>query len=289
MLNKNEIFPIGIGTWKIDYENIENDMKSLMYSYEKGQNYLSLYMMYNGGAVVRNLKPFVDGLDREKIFINVNIEPTIEKIEDIEKQLNEYLEILNLKYVDNLQLHTPKATKLPLIDTYKEMQRLVNIGKARYLGISNCNLEQIKVVNETVKIDSFEGVYNLECKINEDIGILEYCKENDITFVAYQALRRNRTAKRNYLELLELSKKYNKTQNQIILNWIVKEKNIKPLIKSTNIERINENLEAVTFEMEREDYQKLNNFRSQEFDNIKIDWYYTGNGVTIDQLANQFE
>ena len=56
MLNKNEIFPIGIGTWKIDYENIENDMKSLMYSYEKGQNYLSLYMMYNGGAVVRNLK-----------------------------------------------------------------------------------------------------------------------------------------------------------------------------------------------------------------------------------------
>ncbi|MCX4303736.1 MAG: aldo/keto reductase [Clostridia bacterium] len=289
MLNKNEIFPIGIGTWKIDYENIENDMKSLMYSYEKGQNYLSLYMMYNGGAVVRNLKPFVDGLDREKIFINVNIEPTIEKIEDIEKQLNEYLEILNLKYVDNLQLHTPKATKLPLIDTYKEMQRLVNIGKARYLGISNCNLEQIKVVNETVKIDFFEGVYNLECKINEDIGILEYCKENDITFVAYQALRRNRTAKRNYLELLELSKKYNKTQNQIILNWIVKEKNIKPLIKSTNIERINENLEAVTFEMEREDYQKLNNFRSQEFDNIKIDWYYTGNGVTIDQLANQFE
>ena len=235
MLNKNEIFPIGIGTWKIDYENIENDIRSLMYSYENGQNYLSLYMMYNGGAVVRNLKPFVDGLDREKIFINVNVEPTIEKIEDIEKQLNEYLEILNLKYVDNLQLHTPKATKLPLIDTYKEMQRLVNIGKARYLGISNCNLEQLKEVNETVKIDFFEGVYNLECKTNEDIGILEYCKENNITFVAYQALRRNRTAKRNYLELIELSKKYNKTQNQIILNWIVKEKNIKPLIKSTNI------------------------------------------------------
>ncbi len=289
MLNKNEIFPIGIGTWKIDYENIENDIRSLMYSYENGQNYLSLYMMYNGGAVVRNLKPFVDGLDREKIFINVNVEPTIEKIEDIEKQLNEYLEILNLKYVDNLQLHTPKATKLPLIDTYKEMQRLVNIGKARYLGISNCNLEQLKEVNETVKIDFFEGVYNLECKTNEDIGILEYCKENNITFVAYQALRRNRTAKRNYLELIELSKKYNKTQNQIILNWIVKEKNIKPLIKSTNIERINENLEAVAFEMEREDYQKLNNFRSQEFDNIKIDWYYTGDGITIDQLANQFE
>lgn len=42
MLNKKDIFPIGIGTWKIDYENIENDIRRLRYSYERGQNYLSL-------------------------------------------------------------------------------------------------------------------------------------------------------------------------------------------------------------------------------------------------------
>lgn len=289
MLDKNEIFPIGIGTWKIDYENIENDIGGLRHSYKSGQNYLSLYMMYNGGAVVRCLKKYVEELDRDKIFINVNIEPTIEKIEDIEKQLDEYLEILNLEYIDELQLHTPKATKLPLIDTYKEMQRLVNIGKVRYLGISNCNLGQLKEVNEKVKVDFFEGVYNLECKTNEDIGILDYCKENNITFISYQALRRNRTAKRNYPLLLELSEKYNKTQNQIILNWIIKEKGIKPIIKCTNIERINENLDSLEFEMDKEDYEKLNIFRNEEFDKIKIDWNYTGEGVTIDQLANQFE
>ena len=205
MLNKKDIFPIGIGTWKIDCENIENDIKGLRYSYEKGQNYLSLYMLYDGGAVVRSLKGYVSEVDRDKLFINVNIEPTIEKLEDIEKQLNEYLEILDIEYVDNLQLHTPKATKLPLIDTYIEMKRLVRIGKVRHLGISNCNLEQLKEINEKVKIDFFEGVYNLECKTNEDIGILEYCKDNDITFTAYQALRRNRTSKRNYPLLVELS------------------------------------------------------------------------------------
>lgn len=289
MIEKNEIFPIGIGTWKIDFENINNDIKSLMFSYEKGQNYLSLYMMYNNGENVKSLKEYVSKLDRDKIFINVNIEPTVEKIEDIEKQLDEYLEILNLKYVDNLQLHTPRATALPLIDTYIEMQRLVQKGKVRFLGISNCNLEQLIELNEKVKIDFFEGVYNLECKINEDIGILEFCKKNDITFIAYQALRRNRTANRNYDILVELSKKYKKTQNQIILNWIIKEKGIKPIIKSTNIERITENLEAIKFNMEKEDYNKLNKFRSNEFDNIKIDWNYIGDGVAIDQLANQFE
>ena len=35
-------------------------------------------------------------------------------------------------------------------------------------------------------------------------------------FCAYQPLRRNRTANRNYPLLIELSNKYNKTQNQIL-------------------------------------------------------------------------
>ena len=173
--------------------------------------------------------------------------------------------------------------------TYKEMKRLVDAGKVRYLGISNCNLEQLEEINSNVKIDFFEGVYNLECKINEDIGILDYCIKNNITFIPYQVLRRNKTALKNYPILVELSNKYSKTQNQILLNWIIKEKNMKPMIKCTNIERINQNIEAMNFEMEKEDYKRLNDFRNIEFDNVKIDWNATGEGISIDQLANQFE
>ena len=147
MIDKEEIFPIGIGTWKIDYKNINNELTALMHSYAKGQNYLSLYMLYNDGKIVKSLKTYIDKLDRNKLFISVNLEPTIEEIKDIEKQLNEYLTILHLKYVDNLQLHTPKATNLSLMATYKEMKRLVDAGKVRYLGISNCNLEQLEEIN----------------------------------------------------------------------------------------------------------------------------------------------
>ncbi len=288
MVKKGEIFPIGIGTWKIDYENIENDLNGLMHSYENGQNYLSLYMLYNNGEVVRQIKKFVNKVDRDKLFINANLEPTIEKIEDVREQLDEYLEILNIDYVDSLQLHSPLFTKIPLIDVYKEIKRLVNVGKVRYIGISNVNLEQLREINSSVKIDFFEGIYNLECKLYEDKGVLEYCKEHDIQFICYQPLRRNRTAMRNYPLLVELAKKYNKSQNQIILNWIVKEKKIMPLIKSTNIDRINENISAIEFEMNEEDYAKLNQFRNRDFDEIEIDWNGNG-GVTIDQLANRLE
>ena len=64
MINKEEIFPIGIGTWKIDYKNIEDEMNSLLYSYEQGQNYLSLYMLYDNGEVDQNE---IDGYTNAKI------------------------------------------------------------------------------------------------------------------------------------------------------------------------------------------------------------------------------
>ncbi len=287
-MKKEEISKIGIGTWKIDYENFDKELEALMYSYEKGENYLSLYMLYNNGEIVKRMKEFVDKIDRNKIFINVNLEPTIEKVEDIEKQLDEYLDILNIDYADSIQVHDPFVTNIPLLDVYKEIKRLVEKGKVRYIGISNVNLEQLREINDIIKIDFFEGVYNLECKIYEDIGVLDYCKDNNIKFICYQPLRRNKTANRNYSLIVELAKKYNKTQNQIILNWIINEKGIMPLIKSTNIERINENLESVDFRMDKSDYEALNKFRSIEFDKVKVDWQGTG-GVAIDQLANQFE
>ena len=288
MINKNDIFELGIGTWKIDYENIENDMEALIHSYNLGQNYLSLSMLYNNGEVVKQIKKFIDKVDRNKLFIATNLEPNIECKDDIEKQLDEYLQILDIEYVDMLQLHKPSFSEIPLIDVYREIQRLVSLGKVKYIGISNASIEQLSLINKEIKIDFFEGIYNLECKIYEDVKVLDYCNENDIKFLCYQPLRRNRTAKRNYPLLVELANKYNKTQNQIILNWITNEKKMVALVKSTNITRIDENKQALDFKMDIEDYQRLNNFRSKEFDNIKVDWNDNG-GIPIDQLANKFE
>lgn len=56
MVNKNNLSKIGIGTWKIDPDNFDNDLKGLLHSYEIGQNYLSLYMLYNNGDVVRKIR-----------------------------------------------------------------------------------------------------------------------------------------------------------------------------------------------------------------------------------------
>ena len=287
-MNKDNIFKIGIGSWKVDPDNFKKDLEALKYSFDQGQNYLSLSMLYNNGRVVEKMKGFIDLVGRENLFISAYLEKYIESIEDVEKQLNDYLEVLNLKYIDCLQIHSFSVCKIPMIDVYKEINRLVNLGKVKYIGVSNVNLEQLKQINSIVRIDFFEGVYNLDCKYYENTGLLEYCNENNILFIAYQPIRRNKITQKNYEFLVKLAKKYNKTQNQIMINWIVKEKGILPIIKSTNLDRIKENIDSISFDMEKADYKVLDDFQNEKINSIEVNWNDESD-ISIDQLANQNE
>lgn len=302
-MNKNNIFPIAIGTfglgasrmesWNDDSSELvidENEMKAVLYSYKKGQNYIDTSYIYAGGQTMKFIAEFIKKVDRNKLFIAVKIENFIEKVEDIDEQLDKYLNVLGIEYADSVLLHTPKASKIPLRDSYNELKRLVKIGKSKHISASNLNIEQLKMIVEELNIDlfSFEGLYNLECKQNEDVGILDYCKNHNILFLNYQPFRRNRTANHNYSVLVELANKYNKTQNQILLNYYVYEKRLLPITKANKIEHIDLNLDALNFRMEQEDYNKLNEFRCKEFDRLEVDWQDNG-GVPIYKFANQVE
>ena len=175
-------------------------------------------------------------------------------------------------------------------DSYNQLKRLVSRGKSKNISASKLNIEQLKMIVEDLNIDlfSFEGLYNLECKQNEDVGILDYCKKYNILFLNYQPFRRNRTANHNYPLLVELANKYNKTQNQILLNYYIYEKKLVPITKANKIEHIDLNLEALNFKMEQIDYDKLNKFRCKEFDALEVDWQDNG-GISIYKFANQVE
>ncbi len=279
--------PIGIGTYKLDLDNKEKTLEGLLYSFRKGQNYISTSLMYSNYEIVDFLKEFFARINREEIFVMSHLEKYIENKGDVEKQVDEYLKRMNIEYIDVLQIHTPEVCKLKLLDVYYEMQKMVDKGKVRYLSTSNTTLEQLKELNENFGIYSFEGVYNLDCKIYENIGLLNYCKENNIKFICYQALRRNKIAEANYEFLIKMSEKYQKTQNQILINWLLKAKKLYTLIKTTQKEYIDSNLEALNFNLDAEDIKILDEFQNEKYNSIKIDWNANNGGITIDKLASQ--
>ena len=288
MIELNEINPIGIGTYKLDLENKAKTLQALLHSVDKGQNFMSTSLLYDNYNVVNFLYNFFKEVNKDNIFLTCHLEPYIEKKEDVEKQLDEYLKRMNIDYVDALQVHMSYASRIPLLETYGEIDNLVKKGKVRYISASNNSFEQLKELQKNFKLYSFEGVYNLECKYYENIGLIDFCKENNIKFVCYQALRRDNISKMNYPFLVELANKYNKTQNQILLNWLIKEKNLTTIIKSNTIQNIDSNLKSLDFTLESDDIKILNNFQDKRFNSIEIDWKNQG-GITIDKLASQFK
>jgi diketogulonate reductase-like aldo/keto reductase len=167
----------------------------------------------------------------------------------------------------------------------KEIKNLQSKYKFFNIGYSNLSPEQFKQVKD--HISYFEGLYNLENKINDDNGIITACHKTEIPFYAYQPLRRNRTAKQNYKEVVSLAEKYSKTQNQILINWMIKHKGIGLLIKASKREHIKENIEALNFDMAEKDYLSLDKFRNKEFDKIPFSYCNEEGKIRIDQIPNQ--
>lgn len=273
--------------WNMEFDD-SKDMESLMYQYKNWQNYIEVSFIYAWGKTMEFVWKFLKKIPRESIYISVKVESLIEKPEDIEQQLDKYLKIMWIDFVDEYKMHAPTVSKLWINETYYYMQKLVEKWKVRYLSACNLNLEQLISLHKEFDIKTFEWLYNLECKANEDVWIIKYCQDNNIRFICYQPLRRNRIASHNYPFLIDLAKKYSKTQNQILLNWIIQSKKIWALVKTSNIATAKENLDALNFTLEEVDINTLNTFRDKRFDNIQIDreakdWIY------IWKYANQID
>ncbi len=301
MIEIKNIHPIAIWTfwlWSERYEewstntcNIsykEADINSLRFQHENWQNFIDASFIYAWWQTMKFLSTFFKTIFRDSIYISTKLENYANKPEDIEQQLDKYLLTMWIDFVDEFSMHTPIVSRLPINETYYHMQKLVDKGKVRYLWASNLSIEQLKSLCDNFDIKTFEWLYNLECKINENVWIIDFCVKENIRFISYQPFRRNRTANHNYPILLELSRKYNKTQNQIILNRIIKEKKLSAMIKTSNISRVKENLEALDFNISQEDFSKLNNFRCKEIDSLNVD-RKTENWIFIRKLANQIK
>ena len=284
-LSGHRISNIGIGTWTLSRAPIETEVPTLLYYYYHGVNFIDVVLAYDGGKTLKVVAEFLKHIHRKNIFINAFITYGCNTVDDIEKQIDTYLKELNIKYIDCLTLHSPAVIGISFDEYVKKVNELRQTNKFYHIGYSNLSPEQFEKVKNNAQY--FEGLYNLDCKINEDNGIMDKCKKLGIPFYAYQPLRRNRIALANHKEVVLLAKKHKKTQNQILLNWMLKHKKINVLIKSTNTEHIAENIKANDFEMTLADYKMLDKFRNEFFDNIPVTFGNEEGKVRIDQLPNQ--
>ena len=104
--------------------------------------------------------------------------------ESIRRELEESLTRLGTDYVDLYQTHWQESTT-PIADTMAELVKMKEEGKIRAIGVSNANLDQLKAYGP---IDSDQEKYSMLDRNLETNGMLDYCREQNISMLAYSPL-----------------------------------------------------------------------------------------------------
>ncbi|HPJ88845.1 MAG TPA: aldo/keto reductase [Thermotogota bacterium] len=119
------------------------------------------------------------------------------------------LKRLKIETIDLYYLHRVDP-KTPVEETVDAMAQLVKEGKIRYIGLSECTVEDLKRANAVHPISAVQSEYSLVERTVERNGILELTKEIGAAFVPFAPLGRGLiTSKLNLDTLKETDFRYN--------------------------------------------------------------------------------
>ena len=260
---------LGLGTWGIggfSSKNVagdDDDIQALTFGLDLGMQLVDTAEMYASGHSEEVVARAIENR-RESVFLATKVSPKHFSSEGVLKACDRSLKRLRTEYVDLYQAHWPNP-RIPISETMKAMERLVREGKVRFIGVSNFSVEQTQEAREalsTVDVVSNQVEYSLLDRAIES-ELLPYAEQEQITIIAYSPLARGRIAKGSSREsqwstIDKIATKYEKTRNQIALNWLITKQQVIAIPKSANLPHLKENLGGQGWKMQNEDYDLLN-------------------------------
>ncbi len=250
------VFPIGLGTYGMGgYQSRAPGMDSkyisaIQYALAKGINVIDTAEMYAGGHTEEIVGKAISSVKRKDIFIISKVWPTHLGRHDLKKSLDGSLKRLNVDFIDLYLIHWP-STEVPLDESIGALMELKDQGKIRQFGVSNFDknlLEDAITFAGKGQIIANEIEYSYGNR-NQMRDVIEFCKKERVTVIAYSPLSRGNYAKSE--KIREIAEKYGKSQLQIGLRMIMED--ALPIPKASSREHIDELFDAAGIDISRED------------------------------------
>ncbi|GGF46771.1 aldo/keto reductase [Azorhizobium oxalatiphilum] len=261
---------------------------------DAGINFLDSADMYGWGHNERLLGGFLKG-KRDKVVLATkfgNVRgPNGERLgikgtpEYVRSACEASLQRLGIETIDLYYQHRVDP-KTPIEDTVGEMKRLVEEGKVRFLGLSECSVATLKRAHAVHPISAVQTEYSLWTR-DPEAEMFSVCEELGVSFVAYSPLgrafltgavttldgladndfRRNNPRfqgdafeknKRLTEALAAFAAARNATSAQIALAWILnKQSNVIPIPGTRRIKYLQENAAATAIRLSPAEISEL--------------------------------
>jgi diketogulonate reductase-like aldo/keto reductase len=144
-----------------------------------------------------------------------------------------------------------------LAEAFRALNKLVQDGKVRHLGVSNFKLKQLKQSQEysETPILTNQVPYRIPDRTYVQNGVIEYCQQNDILITAYSPVKFRMIRVNKAINAI--AQAHSATPFQIALAWLVMQPRIITIPMSFNPQHIRENFEAANIELTEEEFQAL--------------------------------
>ncbi len=200
-------------------------------------------------------------VQREELFVMTKLWNTNHRPERVMPAFDASRRRLQLDVIDCYLIHTPFAFQpgdeqdprdergqviydpgVTLVETWRAMERLVDDGRCKAIGLSDITLERLREIVAVARIKP--AVVQVESHpYLPEWELLEFCRQNGIVLQAFAAL--GHAMKPNLLEdpvITAIARRLGKTPAQVALAWAV-QRGAAFLTTSTNPQRIRENFD----------------------------------------------
>jgi len=259
-----KISALGLGTWSIggketaDLSRDNEDIKALQIGIELGMTHIDTAEYYGAGHCEEVVAKAIEPFNRRDLFITTKVWSNHLRRDDLIRSIKASLKRLGQDYVDLYLVHWPNP-QVPLKETMGALEHCIEEGYTRFIGVSNFSAQLVEEAQSNLKehkLVSNQVKYNLN-EQEPRTELLPYCRENDVTLIAWSPLAQGKLTKPGNPVLDKLVRKYEKTPAQIALNWLISQENVITIPKASNLDHLRDNLGAVGWRMDEEDQQML--------------------------------
>jgi alcohol dehydrogenase (NADP+) len=236
--------------------------KAIKVALEVGFRHLDGAELYRNEEVVGEAmrESFEAGtVHREDLFVTTKLWNNNHRPERVKPALEASLRRLQLDYVDCYLIHTPFAFQpgdeqnprdergqpiydsgVTLVETWRAMERLVDEGKCRYIGLSDITLDRVKEIVAVARI--MPAVVQVECHpYLPEWELLDFCRQHGIVLLAFAPLGHGMEPRVTDDPVIKaIAQRVDKTPAQVALAWAV-QRGSAMLTTSTNPDHIREN------------------------------------------------
>lgn len=267
-LNNGKKMPIfGLGTWQSGPGEVGNAIKEAI---KAGYRHIDGALIYGNekeiGVSLQEI--FKSGeVKREDLFLTSKLWNNFHRPELVLESFNQTLKDLQVEYVDLYMMHWPVAQapleeqynavfeNIPIIDTWREMEKIYKSGKAKAIGVCNFPIHLLEDLISKAEIIPAVNQVELHPYLPQQ-KLVDFCHQHNIQVTAYSPLgTRTNPSVLNDSVITEVAKKYNKSPAQVVLSWNV-QRGVIVIPKSTHKARLLENMSFFT--LAQEDMDKIN-------------------------------